>query len=215
MIEKLACQLGRNDEIPNIELAELLCQNEDVKGIREIVDGLKGKDKAIANDCIKVLYEIGERKPYLISEYAEDFLSLLCSRNNRLIWGSMTAFATIAELVPDTIYGRIDEVLAVFHGGSVIAVDNSITVLSKLCTTDKKYENHILPLLLEHLRNCRPKEVAQHAERMSICINKDNLKEFFDVLNARKDQLSVSQKERIRKLEKKLLNRDSGVVTML
>jgi hypothetical protein len=211
MIEKLACQLGRSDEVPNIELAELLCQNEDVGGIREIIAGLKGKDKAIANDCIKVLYEIGERKPYLISEYADDFLSLLFSRNNRLIWGSMTALATIAALVPDIIYGKIDRILAVFHGGSVIAVDNSITVLSKLCAADKKYENHIFPLLLDHIRNCRPKEVAQHAERMSICINKDNLKEFFDVLNMRKDSLSSSQKERIKKLEKKIF----GDVTIL
>jgi len=66
MIEKLAYRLGRNDEVPNIELAELLCQNEDVRGISAIVEGLKGRDKAIANDCIKVLYEIGYRKPFLI-----------------------------------------------------------------------------------------------------------------------------------------------------
>ena len=39
-IEKLACRLGRNDETPNIELAEFLCQNEDATGIKEIVDGL-------------------------------------------------------------------------------------------------------------------------------------------------------------------------------
>ena len=59
MIEKLACRLGRNDEKPNIELAEFLCQHKDAAGIGEIVAGLKGKDKAIANDSIKVLYEIG------------------------------------------------------------------------------------------------------------------------------------------------------------
>jgi len=36
MIEKLACKLGRNDEIPNIELAEYLCQKNDIVGINEI-----------------------------------------------------------------------------------------------------------------------------------------------------------------------------------
>ena len=40
MIEKLACKLGRNDEIPNIELAEYLYQHSDTAGIKEIVDGL-------------------------------------------------------------------------------------------------------------------------------------------------------------------------------
>jgi hypothetical protein len=204
MIEKLACRLGRNDEAPNIELAELLCQNEDTGGIGEIVEGLKGKDKAIASDCMKVLYEIGERKPHLISEYADDFLSLLFSRNNRLVWGSMIALAAIAEIVPDIIYKKIDRVLSAFNDGSVITVDNSITVLSKLCKADKTYESHLFPLLLEHIRKCRPSDVARHAERMSVCVNKENVKEFLDVLNIRKDHLSGSQSERVRKLGIKL-----------
>ena len=39
MIERLACKLGRNDEVSNIELAEYLCQYDDTDGIKEIVDG--------------------------------------------------------------------------------------------------------------------------------------------------------------------------------
>jgi len=145
-IEKLACKLGRNDEVPNIELAELLCKNEDAGGIKEIVDGLKDTDKAVANDCIKVLYEIGARKPALISTYADDLLALLHSRNNRLVWGGVTALATIAELSADAIYAKIDMVLSVFKNGSVIAVDNSVTVLAGLCKADKKYEQHLFPM---------------------------------------------------------------------
>ncbi len=45
MVERLASQLGRKDDVPNIELAEVLCKNEDAGGIREMVNGLKGKDK--------------------------------------------------------------------------------------------------------------------------------------------------------------------------
>jgi len=36
MIEQLACELGRKDEVPNIELAEMLWQNEDIVGTKEI-----------------------------------------------------------------------------------------------------------------------------------------------------------------------------------
>ena len=204
MIEKLACNLGRNDEIPNIELAEALCQNEDDGGVREIAEGLKDKDKAVASDCIKVLYEIGERKPHLISGYADDFFSLLSSRNNRLVWGGMTALAAIAELVPDLIYGRIDRVISAFNDGGAITVDNGITVLAKICKADKAYESHLFPLLLEHLRKCRPFDVARHAERMSVCVNKENVKDFLDALVSRKEHLSGSQSEWIRKLENKL-----------
>ena len=204
MIEKLACRLGRNDEAPNIELAELLCQTEDAAGIREIAGGLKGKDKAVANDCIKVLYEIGERKPRLISEYAEDFLSLLSSRNNRLVWGGMTALASITELAPDIIYKKVDGVLSAFNNGGAITVDNGITVLAKLCKADKAYEKKLFPLLLGHLQKCRPFDTARHAERMSVCVDKENVKEFLAVLDTRKAHLAGPQSERIRKLETKL-----------
>ena len=98
MIEKLAFSLGRNDELPNIELAQQLCKENNAEGIKEIVEGLKNKDKRIANDCIKVLYEIGDKNPALIAEYADVFINLLNSRSNRLVWGSMTALASIAEL---------------------------------------------------------------------------------------------------------------------
>jgi len=58
--------------------------------------------------------------------------------------------------------------------------------------------------LLEHLRKCRPFDVARHAERMSVCVNKENAKDFLDALVSRKEHLSGSQSERIRKLENKL-----------
>jgi hypothetical protein len=204
MLEQLACSLGRNDEIPNIELAARLCENEDKIGIREIVSGLKHKDKAIANDCIKVLYEIGERRPDLIAEYANDFIALLSSRNNRLVWGSMTALAAIADLNPDEIYKNLEMILSSYQHGSVITVDNSITVLAKLCKVSSVYMEHIFPLLIDHLKNCRPKEVPQHAERISICIDKNNINDFLEVLSMRKEHLSDSQKARIEKLEKSL-----------
>ena len=82
MIEKLAYSLGRNDEEPNIELAKNLAKTKNKKGIKEIVDNLNNPKKQIANDCIKVLYEIAEISPELISEYTGIFIQLLKSRND-------------------------------------------------------------------------------------------------------------------------------------
>jgi len=138
MIEKLACKLGRNDEIPNIELAEFLSQNSDAAGIKEIVSGLTGKDKAVANDCIKVLYEIGERKPELICEYANDFIYCLYSKNNRLVWGSMIALAKIVLLSSQQIYDKIDAIMSAYENGSTITVDNSISVFAGLCRCQRR-----------------------------------------------------------------------------
>jgi hypothetical protein len=204
MIERLACRLGRNDEAPNIELAEYLYQNRDTSGIKEIVDGFKGSDKAVANDCIKVLYEIGERSPELIRDYADDFLSGLFSRNNRLVWGCMTALALIAHLAPRPIYERLDAIVSAYERGSTITVDNSISVFAGLCKASSEYEKKVLPILLAHLKKCRPKEVAQHSERCSVCFSSNNAAAFIEVLEYRSPHLSASQQTRIRKVLKTL-----------
>ena len=204
MIERLATNLGRNDEEPNIELAEELVKNEDAEGIKEIVGGLTQK-KAIVNDSIKVLYEIGERNPKLIRDYADDFLNLLTSSNNRLVWGAMTALNTIAEEVPSAIFTQIDKVISAYKNGSVITIDNSMSVFAKVCMADKRYEVAIFPMLLEHLRTCRAKEIPQHAERISICINDNNKTEFLKVLEERKDELSTPQLKRVQKLMNELV----------
>ncbi|WP_417898078.1 hypothetical protein ABN702_17685 [Bacillus haimaensis] len=87
VVSLLASQLGRNDEVPNIELAHEIANDENLAGVEEIMENLSSKDKKIQYDCIKVAYEIGQVKPELISKYALTFIELLKSRNNRLVWG--------------------------------------------------------------------------------------------------------------------------------
>ena len=204
MLEKLAYSLGRNDEEPNIELAKNLANTKNKKGIKEIVEGLKNPKTQIANDCIKVLYEIAEISPELISEYADNFIQLLKSRNNRLAWGSMTALAKIVSLNPDEIFKNLDIIVKSYEKGSVITVDNSISVFAGLAKAEKKYEKKVFPIIIEHLEKCRPKEVGQHAERAFICINKNNSQKFKDTLLKRYNSLTDAQKKRVDKLLKEL-----------
>ena len=204
MLEKLACRLGRNDETPNIDLAKELCRNNDTTGIKEIVDGFTGADRAVANDCIKVLYEIGERKPELIADYADEFISRLRSKNNRLAWGSMTALAKLAELAPEPIFKRFSLIVATYEDGSVITVDNSISVFAGLCRADENYAKEVLPILINHLQKCKPKEVPQHAERASVCFNSGNAGTFIEVLEKRLPHLAATGQTRVKKLLKKL-----------
>jgi hypothetical protein len=204
MLEKLACNLGRKDEEPNIELAVELCNAKNIKGIKEIVGGLASDEEKIANGCIKVLYEIGEREPQLIADYVFDFIQLLKSGNNRLIWGGMTALSKIASIKPHEIYKNIDIVLRAYEKGSVITVDNSISVFAELAKADTKYEKPMFARIIKHLETCRPKEVAQHAERAFVCVKKKNAGEFLAVLKKRRELLTNIQKKRIDKLVKKI-----------
>jgi predicted enzyme involved in methoxymalonyl-ACP biosynthesis len=204
MLELLACRLIRSDESPNIELAQKLCESMDKKGIQEIMDGLKSEEQAVANDCIKVLYEIGQRKPELVTDFVDNFITALSDKNNRIVWGSMTALAYIAPIRPEAIFNRLPEIVVAYKNGRVITVDNSISVFAQLCKTNGDYQTRVFPILLEHLRNCRAKEIPQHAERMAVCINSDNKEAFLKALEARINELSEPQTIRILKLKKRL-----------
>ena len=204
MLEKLAYSLGRNDEEPNIELAKKLIKTKNKKGINEIVDGLNNPKEQIANDCIKVLYEIAGIVPELISEYVETFIQLLESRNCRLIWGSMIALSKIATLKSEAIFKSLDIIVKAYEKGKVITVDNSISVFAELAKVNKKYEKKVFPIIISHLEKCRPKEVGQHAERAFICINKDNAQKFKETLLKRRETLTDAQKKRVDKLLKQM-----------
>jgi len=204
MLELLACRLGRNDETPNIELAQKLCDSNNKNGIQEIANGLKAEEQAVANDCIKVLYEIGQRKPELIADFVDDFIIALSDKNNRIVWGSMTALTYITQIKPEAIFNRLPEIIAAYKKGSVITVDNSISVFAQLCKANSDYQTMVFPILLDHLANCRAKEIPQHAERIAVCINSGNKEVFLKTLEVRISELSKSQNSRILKLKKSL-----------
>ncbi|MCI0618234.1 hypothetical protein L0244_35095, partial [bacterium] len=97
VLNKIAYFQNRRDEVPNQMLARELAEKKNKKGIREIAENLWSENQNVQSDCLKVLYEIGFLNPNLIAEYAGDFLKLLKSKNNRMVWGSMIALSTIAK----------------------------------------------------------------------------------------------------------------------
>jgi len=203
-IEKLASLQNRRDDITNQELAKSIAETEDSEAIKEIVENLDNKDKNIQSDCIKVLYEIGYIKPRLIQQYVDGFLKLLSSKNNRLVWGGMISLSTIATLKADRIFEQIDQILDAIKKGSVITIDYGIKTLSRVASVKGGYNRKIFPYLIEHLRSCRPKEIPQHAESISVAVTDDNKSEFLKVLRERKGILKPSQVKRVNKIIKSL-----------
>ena len=201
MLNQIASALHRKDEAPNVQLAGKLAISQDSGGISEIVSGLM-MDKATANDCIKVLYEIGEQNPTLIVPHVYVFLDLLKSKNNRLVWGAMTALSKISVLCPQKIFERWEDVYAAFETGSVITVDNSISVFAGLCKANPECERKVLPILMNHFANCRAKEIPQHLERASICVTSCNAEQFQSVVQKRYNEMTKSQQARVTKVLK-------------
>ena len=129
IIEKLASQQGLKDESANINLAIEIVKSGDDIGLRELIQGLD--DKRIQNDCIKTIYEIGERNGKLLVPFLSVFIDLLSSKNNRLQWGAMCAINSVTLQIPTEVFASICRLEDAANKGSVITRDNFVKILTK------------------------------------------------------------------------------------
>jgi hypothetical protein len=204
ILPKLATSLQIRDTAPNVDLAKIIISKNDKNAIRELVENLSNKNKNIQSDCIKVLYEIGERKPELIAAYDKEFLSLLNDKNNRLVWGAMTALDCITSINPKGIYSHLTKILVVAEKGSVITKDHGVNILIKLAAL-KPYTENCLTLLLEQFKTSLPNQLPKYAEDALPVITDKYKAAFSKILASRlKDVEKNTKKNRIEKVIKKL-----------
>ncbi|MGZ5134022.1 MAG: hypothetical protein ACXWCG_02685 [Flavitalea sp.] len=202
ILNKLATSLNRRDEVPNQELAKKIVQTDDCKAVKELIDNLKNKNKGIQADCIKVLYEIGVENPALIKDYIPDFLSLLNDKNNRLVWGGMTALSTITSASPGAIFKILPKLIDAANKGSVITRDNLVSILIKL-EAQVEFTGKVFPLLIEQLTTCPTNQLPMYAENAIPVINKRNKIPFIKILQQRLSEVeSEPKKKRVLKVLK-------------
>lgn len=202
VIDKLASSLNRRDEVPNQELAKEIVLSQDKEAVKVLIENLSNK-KAIQNDCIKVLYEIGEQAPKLISPYLDEFIAQLNSKNNRLQWGAMTAIGTITNDLPKEIFNVLPTILCAADKGSVITKDHAINILLKLCSI-KAYSESTFSLLVEQLLKSPTNQLPMYAERSIPIINDKNKTLFVKTLRSRLNDIEKETKrKRVEKVIKK------------
>lgn len=204
VLGRLASALGRNDEVPNQELAAEIAQYGDAGAVAELAAQLGCKDRAIESDSIKVLYEVGERRPDLIAPHVDAFIDQLSSKNNRMVWGAMTALGMIAGQTAARIWPRVGEVIRTNDAGSVITQDWGIRVLSDVSGAQPEYEARLFPYLLRFLETTIPRDVPKHAASIMATVNSGNQAAFLEVLDRRAPELKPSQMTRVRKIYKTL-----------
>jgi HEAT repeat protein len=204
VLHKLATALERNDEVPNQILAREIAEVGDKGAVKELVENLANPDKGLQSDCIKVLYEIGSLKPDLIADYVDDFLSLLRGRNNRLIWGAMTALGTVADRQAGEIWKHIDVVIEATDKGSVITQDWGIRVLASVAAKDEVYDKRLWPYLKTFLQNCPAKDLPRHAESVLPAISADNRDAYLHLLEARLPALKAASAKRVKQIIRKI-----------
>jgi len=203
IIPKLASSLDRRDEVPNQELAKQIATKKDKKAVQELIENLNNKSKDIQKDCIKVLYEIGEINPSLVSDYAKEFIELLDNKNNRLQWGAMTALGTITTERPKEIYAALPTILLTADKGSVITTDHAVNILIKLCSI-KDYSTNAFSLLIEQLLRSPTNQLPMYAERAIPIVDDKNKTLFVKTLISRLEDIDKETKRtRVEKVIKK------------
>ena len=203
-LEKIAFFQDRRDEVPNQLLAKELVETRDADGIREIVDNLESRNKNVRSDCLKVLYEIGYLDPGLIADYVDQFLALLKSKDNRLVWGAMIGLATIADRHPKEIWAQIDDIICITENGTVITLVWGMRVLARVAAADEKYKQKIFPILLKQIRACIPRDVPTHTESILCALDQKNKGELLSILEARRAELTPAQLTRFKKVLKQV-----------
>ncbi|MDA4113215.1 MAG: hypothetical protein OK474_04130 [Thaumarchaeota archaeon] len=147
------------------------------------------------SDCIKVLYEIGELRPSLIADFRANFVELLGSKNNRMVWGAMTALDTITLEDPGAVYATLARIVAAADGGSVITKDHAVSIMIKLCSIEQ-YSNKTFPMLLDQLRRCSTNQLPMYAEKAIPIISDENRAFFIETLSLRLDGMQKESKRR-------------------
>src|SRR5512133_3970572 len=207
-LDLLATNLNRKDDEPNQVLADKIIKNSRKDWVQELVSNLYNKDKNIQSDCIKVLYEIGERgSAELIAPFCEEFFEILKSKNNRLVWGAMIALDRIALIDPKSLFSKLSLIISTIDNGSVISIDHGVGILAKLSSLSD-FSDTTFPLLMEQLKRCPIKQLPMYAEKSEIALKANNKAYFIDLLESRLNETERdSQKSRLTKLIKKLKNK--------
>jgi len=157
VLRQLASAQGWRDEVPNQDLARHLAETQDLKGIQEIVANL-------ANGCIKTLYEVGYLELAMIADHCEAFLALLVNKNNRLVWGGMTAPSTIAHLRTNKLFPHSDEIQKALNTRSEITQESGILALSGIAAQGDDCRTALQPYWVDTLKTCRARDLPKHAE---------------------------------------------------
>jgi HEAT repeat protein len=204
VLDKLATALGRNDERPNVALAEALAAAPNPNAIRELIGALATGTAATRHDAIKVLYELGERRPELFG--AADvaaFFAILTSRSNRLVWGGMSALAAVAETHHELVARRLPEILAAADNGSVIAKDKTMAILVTLA--GKGHGKEALPILLQRLMDAAPNQFPTYAEEVATVLDAAHKPRLIAIVEKRLPKMVGEAKvKRLQKLLRKL-----------
>ena len=202
--KRLASALERNDERPNVALAEALAAAPDAAAVTELAGLLTTGDKPQRHDAIKVLYELGERDPDQIAPHLDAFLGLLNTRDNRMRWCVMSALAALAPIRQTELFAHLDAILAAADAGTVISKDKAMKLLADLNAVPA-LNPKVTPVILDRLRRAAVNQVPMYAEFAAPTIAEKDRADFIAIVADWREKIPMpAKKARLAKVLKRL-----------
>lgn len=152
--------------------------------INTISNWLDSKDHKLVAAATSFIDELGSKKPELCLTFTDKLLELLKSKKNRLVWGSLTALESYAELITDILFQNLDQIISASEKSSVVAKDHAVQIYQKLAKVDDYYDSAI-ELMLEQVRICADNQLGQYAERTLDVIRPERKNELIEALRLR------------------------------
>lgn len=205
VLARLASALDREDEKPNQELAADLAASGNAGDIAILAHALETAAKPIRHDAIKVLYEIGAQRPDLIAPHAPVFVTALKSRDNRMVWGALTALDTLTTTVPNVIAANLPDILDAADRGSVIAKDKAVSMLATLAANGNSFA---WQRLLAILRTSADNQTPMYAEQALRAAPMQDASALAEVVRSRASTIpQPAKRARLEKVLRKLAPR--------
>jgi hypothetical protein len=203
VLEQMSLFTHQRNEKNNVAIAARIAEEDDYAALKQIVQLLQEGNTALKNDCIKIIYEVGEQKPLLIEEYLDLFFHLLKSKNNRLQWGAMCAIYYCAQTQLKKVYKNLDYILKNTENASVIGRDYRFFTLITLAK-EKKYLKTIAPVLIDELWKAAENQFPAYCEE-TLCLPKKFIREtIVPIISERiKSIATESKRKRLNKILKK------------
>lgn len=201
---RLAHAMGRRDEEPNIALAHELAEAKDREGISRLAEIAAIGSTAAQNDAIRILYENGACDPFLLQPHVGPFLEKIHRRNNRMVWGSLTALSEIAKIDAGTIFEAPGSIIAVADKGSVISRDQAIRILIAL-PAKPEFAGSAASHLFARLESAAVNQLPMYAERVHDAMNEAFHPRLHSVLSRRlMEGMAQSKRRRLERVIRRL-----------
>ena len=189
VINRLSSAMDRRDQGPNEAIAQEVVASGNPDLLQEVVQVILSNNPVrLKNDAVMVLMAISRIKPGILLEQTRLLISLLDSKSNRQVWGSMIALANMAPMVREDIKPYLAKILRAMDEGTVVTRDHGFTILTELYKDDPSGD--LLALINEQLLNAPPNQVGQYTEKFMEVVRKEDLSSCIATLEVRAQELT-------------------------